>query len=53
VTVFCEHGHKLSGFIKCGEFLHNLRNYQLFKKDCVVKSELASQLTLIHYLKLV
>ena len=30
----CEHGNE--HFIKCGEILECLRNYQLFEKDCDV-----------------
>ena len=31
----CEHGNEHSGFIKCKEFLDQLKNW-LFKKDCSV-----------------
>ena len=29
----CKHGHKSSGYIKCEEFLDELRNYELLKED--------------------
>jgi hypothetical protein len=33
VAVCCEHGDEFSGVIKCGDFLDQLRNYQLLMKD--------------------
>jgi hypothetical protein len=30
----CEHGDEAFGSIKCGEFLEQLRNHQIFKIDC-------------------
>jgi hypothetical protein len=33
VADFDKHGHEPSGFIKSGEFLDQLSNYQLIKKD--------------------
>jgi hypothetical protein len=38
VAVSCEHGDQSSVFIKDGEFLDNLRDYQLFKKDSAAQS---------------
>ena len=35
----CECGNELSGYIKCGEFLDQLKNVQLLKKDSVPWSE--------------
>lgn len=29
----CEHGNNLSGYIKYGEYVDQLRNYQLLKTD--------------------
>jgi hypothetical protein len=33
VVNFCKHGNELSGFIKGGEFLEYLSDYQLHKED--------------------
>lgn len=30
----CKHGKDTSRFIKGNKFLHRLRDYQVFKKDC-------------------
>jgi hypothetical protein len=38
----CEHGNEPLGSVKCGEFVHKLRNCQLFKKDCAPQSWLVS-----------
>jgi hypothetical protein len=35
VASSCEHDHESSGSIKGGEFLDQLSDYQLFKKDSV------------------
>jgi hypothetical protein len=36
VAVSCQHGNKISGSIKGGEFLELLNDYQLLKKDFAV-----------------
>jgi hypothetical protein len=43
VTDFCGHGTKFSGSIKGEEFLNQLSNYQVLKKDSVPRSWLVKQ----------
>jgi hypothetical protein len=40
----CEHGNEPSGFIKCGEFLDQMRDRQLLEKDSVPWYYLACEL---------
>jgi hypothetical protein len=37
----CEHGNGPFGFIKCGEFINCLSNYQLLKKDSARKESVS------------
>jgi hypothetical protein len=34
MAAYCEHDNEPTGLIKDGEFLHQLNDYQLLKKDC-------------------
>jgi hypothetical protein len=38
----CEHGNEPSGSIKCGDFVYQLSDYQLLKKDSAPCSWLVS-----------
>jgi hypothetical protein len=40
VADYCEYGNESSGFIKGGEFLDQLRDYELLRKDSVLWSYL-------------
>jgi hypothetical protein len=44
----CEHGNEPSGFIKSGEFLDQLRYYQLCKKDSDPQSYIVYNKLLTH-----
>jgi len=47
VVGFFEHGNENPGYIKCEEFLNQLRNYNILKRDLVAnRIEITNQMRL-------